>query len=82
MARIVTALPFSHCCEDHKSLEDGTPTDNVTLRSVRISACWTLEVVIPFNLPGAQFVHRRILQNVINVFGVFVEHLTETMQKT
>ena len=61
MARIVTALPFSHCCEDYKSTEDGTPTNNVTLRSVRISTCRTLEVVIPFNPPGAQFVHRCIL---------------------
>ena len=44
-------------------------TYNVTLRGVGISAYRTLAVVIPFNPLRAQFVCRRILQNVINVSG-------------
>jgi hypothetical protein len=40
---------------------------NVALRGVCISACWALEVDVLFNPPEVQFVHQRILQNVMRV---------------
>jgi hypothetical protein len=71
MACIETALFLIQCREYHRSSEEGIHRDNVTLRGVRISACRTVEVVVPSNPPGTQFVHRCILQNVINVLGGF-----------